>query len=506
MPDTSLAQSLAILGTASEVGKSVVAAALCRIFSDEGLRVAPFKAQNMSNNSYVTLGGDEMGRAQVMQAEAARAEPHVDMNPVLLKPGGDNRSQVVLLGHPIGDREAQEYYAQSDGLFAKANECLQRLRAANDVVMIEGAGSCAEVNLRDRDFVNFRAARAAEAPVVLVADIDRGGVFAQLVGTLAVLPEEDRDLVKGFIINRFRGDRTLFDDGVEFIEGRTGLPVFGVVPYFHGITVDWEDAVSLDALTDPGGRPSHEKVNVAVIRLPHISNTTDFMVLADEPIVDVHYLSNPRDLEDYDLVVLPGTKNVRRDLEWLRSVGWAEKIVEHAEEGGCVGGICGGYQMLGLEVRDPDGADGEPGEGAGLGLLEVTTTMAGDKSLHRTSGIWLASEQPVTGYEIHMGVTERPDDVDAACQVHERDGEPCDEPEGAAGHDDRVWGTYLHGLFDSPAFRLHLLATLRPDLLERITAARDETRAAKDAQYDALAAHFRESLDLDAIRGIMGIG
>jgi adenosylcobyric acid synthase len=507
MTDTARAHatSLAILGTASEVGKSVVAAALCRIFSDAGFSVAPFKAQNMSNNSYVTLQGDEMGRAQVVQAQAARVEPHVDMNPVLLKPGGDNRSQVVLMGHPLGDREAKAYYAEADGLFSRARESLERLRAAHDIVIIEGAGSCAEVNLRDRDFVNFKTARAAEAPVVLVADIDRGGVFAQIVGTLEVLPEEDREMVKGLIINRFRGDRSLFDDGVSYLEGRTGLPVVGVVPYFHDILIDGEDAVSLDAITDPASGPSSEKINIAVIRLPHISNTTDFLVFADEPLVNLHYLKHVRALDDYDLVLLPGTKNVRRDLEWLRASGWDEPLMAHVEEGGCLGGICGGFQILGRVVRDPEGVDGSPGESEGLGLLDVETTMAPGKRLHRSSGTWMASDEPVTGYEIHAGVTSRGPDAEAACTVKTRDGEPCDEQEGAAGHGDRVWGTYLHGLFDTPEMRYHFLAELRPDLLDRMDEARTSARQEKDMQYDLLAAHFRQHVDIDALREMMGL-
>ena len=320
------ARCLAVLGTGSDVGKSVTVAALCRIFSDLGVNVAPYKAQNMSNNSHVTGLGGEMGRAQVVQAEAARVAPHVDMNPVLLKPATDTGAQVVVQGRPIGNRKAADYFKDTLPLFEKAKESLDRLRSEHDLVIMEGAGSCAEMNLLSRDFVNFRMAEYANAPVILVADIDRGGVFAQIIGTMHILPEEYKSLVKGFIINRFRGDAALFDDGIRYIEEFTGLPVLGLVPYFRHIEIDSEDGLPLDIVIDPPAGPVPGRINIAVIRLPHISNFTDFNPLIRQKAVSLHYLSKPRALSGYDLVILPGSKNVRSDLGWMRETGWDRAI------------------------------------------------------------------------------------------------------------------------------------------------------------------------------------
>ena len=326
MTDASNASCLAIFGTGSDVGKSIVVTALCRIFADLGLRTTPFKAQNMSNNSFVTLEGGEMGRSQVAQAEAARIPPHVDMNPVLLKPSSDVGSQVIVHGLSIGNRQARDYWGDTQALCAKAGESLTRLRDAYDLVILEGAGSCGEVNLRDRDFVNFRMAHTADASVILVADIDRGGVFAQIIGTMEVIPEEDRKRVAGFIINRFRGDPGLFEDGIHYIEQRTGLPVFGVIPYNQDLRIDAEDSLALDAMIDPAESPDPDRISVAVLLLPRISNFTDFAPLERDPGIQVHYLVRPRDLNGYDLVLLPGTKNVRRDLDWLRERNCEERL------------------------------------------------------------------------------------------------------------------------------------------------------------------------------------
>ncbi|MEJ2111131.1 MAG: cobyric acid synthase, partial [Acidobacteriota bacterium] len=331
------ARCLSILGTGSDVGKSVVVAALCRIFANRGIRVAPYKAQNMSNNSYVTLSGGEVGRAQVVQAEAARVPVHVDMNPVLLKPSSDTGSQVVVHGKPMGNAEASAYFSNTDFLFGKARESLQRLRSEYEFIVMEGAGSCAEVNLRSRDFVNFRMAHAAEAPVILVADIDRGGVFAQIIGSLDVIPPEDRSRVHGFIINRFRGDPELFRDGIEYIEKRTGIPVLGLIHFYRHIEIDSEDGMPLDVVIDPPVAPQPDRINIAVVRLPHISNFTDFAPLARVPGVSLHYLSKPRQLAGYEVLFLPGSKNVRADLEWMRKVGWDEALRQYHEQGGRLG-------------------------------------------------------------------------------------------------------------------------------------------------------------------------
>ncbi len=505
------ARCLSILGTGSDVGKSVVVTALCRIFSDMGVRVAPFKAQNMSNNSFVTPQGGEMGRAQVAQAEAARVPLHVDMNPILLKPSADTDAQVVVHGKPIGNRKASEYFKDTDFLFEEARTSLERLRACSDLVIMEGAGSCAEVNLRSRDFVNFRIAHVAEAPVVLVADIDRGGVFPQLIGTLEVIPREDRECIRGFIINRFRGDAALFRDGIEYIEERTGLPVLGLIPYYRHIEIDSEDGMPLDVVVDPPARPQDGKINIAVLRLPHISNFTDFAPLQREPAVSLHYLSKPRSLEGYDVVFLPGSKSVRTDLAWMRQTGWDARLLEYSGHGGRLVGICGGYQILGRVIRDPEGHEGEPGETEGLGLLDVQTTLRNEKTLTRSSGVWEAAGEPVEGYEIHQGVTKRSGDLSPVIRVTERNGEPADDADAAASEDGAVsadgavWGTYFHGLFDLSGPRHSFLSTLDPDFRAESGSSMAAEAEYRDHQYDLLAEHFRAHLDMAKLTDIVGL-
>ena len=505
-PVAELARSLAVFGTASDVGKSVVATALCRHFSDRGVRVAPFKAQNMSNNSGVTSEGAEMGRAQIVQAVAARLEPHVDMNPVLLKPTSDCMSHVVLLGQPWTDCHARDYYQVGDQrpLVRAAESALERLRARYELVVIEGAGSCAEVNLRSHDFVNFPMAHAADAPVVLVADIDRGGVFAQVVGTLDVLPEGDRRRVGGVIINRFRGDVSLFQAGVTYLEQRTGLPVFGVLPFLEQLGIESEDAVPLEMVLDPPIRRSagDQRAWIAVLRLPHVSNFTDFDPLARHPQVTLHYLSRPRALDDYDLLLLPGTKSVRADLDWLRRLGWTERIASHRERGGRVAGVCGGYQMLGRDIADPQGLEGAPGNTPGLGLLDTQTTFAADKALHRVEGIWTATGAPFRGYEIHLGRTER-SGGQAPVRITRRSGHACDRADGAISSDGRVWGTYVHGLFDEPALVRDLLMSLGTGVTSEGGGA--GANAHREQRLDALADHFRRHVDTAAIESLLGL-
>ncbi len=500
------AKCLAVFGSGSDVGKSIAVAALCRIFSNAGVRVAPFKAQNMSNNSFVTKLGGEMGRAQIVQAQAARVEPHVDMNPVLLKPSSDTGAQVVLCGKPLGNTEAKEYFHDTSFLFGKAKESLERLRADYDLIVMEGAGSCAEVNLRSRDFVNFQIAHAVDAPVILVADIDRGGVFAQIVGTLEVLSKDDRQRVKGFIINRFRGDSSLFDDGIRYLEQKTGRPVFGLIPYFHHLEIDSEDGLPLDVVVDPIEGPKPDKINIAAIRLPHISNFTDFNPLEREPAVNFHYLSRPRRLEGYDLLVLPGSKNVRFDLEWLRKTGWDESIHDFVRNAGSVGGICGGYQMLGQIVHDRDGIEGEPGDTKGLGLLNVETFLQREKVLTRSAGVWHADGERVEGYEIHMGLTKGPDTRRALVRVVTRNDECVDESDGARSESGNVWGTYFHGLFDRPEFRHAFLLQFRNgQTIEPESNEGESIETFRDRQYDLLAEHFRSHLDMEKLFALAGL-
>jgi adenosylcobyric acid synthase len=494
------ARCLSILGTGSDVGKSIVVTALCRIFANQGLRVAPYKAQNMSNNSYVTRKGGEMGRAQVVQAEAAGVELHTNMNPVLLKPCTDTGAQVIVHGKVQNTRQARDYFADTTELFVEARKALDRLRSQYELVVMEGAGSCAEVNLRERDFVNFRMAHACDAPVILVADIDRGGVFAQIIGSLAIIPPEDRGAVKGIIINRFRGDASLFDEGISYIKAQTGLPVLGLIPYFYHIEIDSEDGMPLDVQIDPPGGPQSGQVNIAVICFPHISNFTDFNPLSRDPAVGLHYLTRPRSLQGYDLLLLPGTKNVRADKEWMSQLGWDEALHAFAAEGGQIGGVCGGYQMLGKSILDPEGIEGKPGQTHGLNLLPLTTTLAKDKILTRTEGLWCSNSAKVEGYEIHMGLTTSSADLEPV--LKKSDG----SMDGGRTEDGQIWGTYLHGLFDNNAFRQTFLKELAPDRYRPSSEDGDTSQMFKDRQYDLLAEHFEKYLDMDRLARILKAG
>lgn len=492
-------KALCLLGTGSDVGKSVVVAALCRIFKNRGLSVAPYKAQNMSNNSYVTREGGEMGRAQVVQAEACKIEPHTDMNPVLLKPNTDRGSQVVLQGHAIGNAEASEYFKDTKYLFGKANESLARLKDEYNLVVIEGAGSCAEVNLRSRDFVNFETAHAADAPVIIIADIDRGGVFAQIVGSLEVIPERDRKRVAGFIINKFRGDASLFDDGIKYLEEKTGLPVLGLIPYYRHIEIDPEDGMPLETVIDPPTRPLPGKINIAALRLPHISNFTDFNPLIRNEQVSFHYLSKPRSLDGYDALMIPGTKNVRFDLQWLKDTGWEKPIHDFAKSGGRILGVCGGYQMLGKQVHDPHGIEGDSGSSEGFGLLDIETTLEKEKVLSRSQGN-LSDGTYIDGYEIHMGQTKLGPEAMPMVTVKSRNQTEIEDIDGAVSKDGKVEGSYFHGLFDFPDYRNRYLQKLSP-----VYPAEDAQAAAefKQTQYDLLAEHFEQHLDMDKLTEIL---
>ncbi|MDJ0722087.1 MAG: cobyric acid synthase [Desulfobacterales bacterium] len=490
------APCLAIFGTGSDVGKSVVTTGLCRALRRQAVKVAPYKAQNMSNNSGVTPEGLEMGRAQIVQAEAAGIPPHVDMNPILLKPTSEVGAQVVLLGQARANLSALEYHQRKDALFKGACGALDRIRSQYEVVLIEGAGSCAEVNLQAHDIVNFKVAEYADAPVILVADIHRGGVFAQVVGTMACLPPERRERIAGFIINRFRGDLRLFDDGVEWIQSRTGKPVFGVLPWYDHFVIEQEDSVVIEkpraVRAENSGLPA-----IAVIRIPHISNFTDFDPLQALDGVDVHFIEQLQALDDFKAVILPGSKNTRYDLEWLHRQGWADQIRQFARTGGCVLGICGGYQMMGRRVGDPEGLEGAPGETPGLGLLPVETILKAPKTTTRTRFEW--REACGQGYEIHMGQTIR-EGGDGLLRVKDRNREAADDVDGCQVDEGRIAGTYIHGLFDSPEItRLWLQCWgLGNIAVDRIGGAE-----ARDRAYDQLAAHVAEHLDLPAITGLV---
>ena len=486
------APCLAVMGTGSDVGKSIVTTALCRIFADRGVRVAPFKAQNMSNNSGVTPEGLEMGRAQIVQAEAARVAPHVDMNPILLKPSSDVGAQVVLLGKALENSTAGEYHSRKAAFESRARRSLDRLREDYDLVIMEGAGSCAEVNLMAGDIVNLRMAKYASAPVILVADIHRGGVFAQIVGTLDCISKARQDLIAGFVINRFRGDLSLFNDGVRWIETRTGKPIFGVLPWYHHFHIEAEDSVVIEApakVTPKGlAHPA-----VAVIRTPHISNFTDFDPLSAVKGLELYFLETVQDLGAFSAVILPGSKNTRHDLDWLHRTGWTEKIVCFANDGGHVLGICGGYQMMGQSVHDPDGIEGVSGSTPGLGLLDLETVMTAPKITARTRFSW--DGVCGSGYEIHMGRTdiksgERP------FRILERNGYAARQPEGSISPDGKILGTYIHGIFDPPEITDKWLEQIG---LGRLKASGSHGYAGRDRNYDLLAEHFIAHMDMDKI-------
>ena len=486
-----------VVGTGSHVGKSVVVMGLCRWLKRQGVDVAPFKAQNMALNSGITPTGHEIGRAQVAQAQAAGLEPTVEMNPILLKPGGQNNSQVVLMGKPIGNYAGADYYRLKPRLVKTVMSAFRRLAAAHQVVVLEGAGSCAEVNLKKHDLVNMSMAKRAGAKVLLVADIDTGGVFAQVLGSLRLLPPSERRLVSGVIINKFRGDPDLFTEGITYLEQKGGVPVLGVLPRFEHILLPQEDGVALERgeLSGQAGA-----VRVGVARLSHISNYTDFDALAASQGVELSWLERPEQLAGLDLLILPGTKNTLAALARLRSSGLFAAIRSFHALGGKVLGLCGGYQLLGRVIADPQGVEGPPGQEEGLGLLALTTTMAGDKTTTRVRALCqerlpFAAPGEMRGYEIHMGQS-RPleENRPAFCLINVL-GRAAEQDEGQVSPDGRVVGTYLHGILDNDALRARLLAWARggTDL------PRQDYAAFRERQFDLLADHLEAHLDLSGL-------
>jgi adenosylcobyric acid synthase len=465
------ARTIMVQGTASSVGKSILTTALCRMFARRGLSVAPFKSQNMALNAAVTPDGGEIGRAQYVQAMAAGVVPTVDMNPILLKPEGDARSQVVVLGKPIGSMGAVEYHEKKPQLRGIVTDALERLRARHDLIVIEGAGSPAEINLKSRDLVNMFVAIAADAPVLLVGDIDKGGVFAALIGTVDLLAPDERAHIAGFVINKFRGDPALLTSGLDELTARTGIPVVGVVPHVPRLRVADEDSVSLDHRPRhrPVGLASSDVLDVAVVRLPRISNHDDVHPLEHEPGVAVRFAESPAGLLDADLVIVPGSKSTVSDLEWLRASGIADAVVERARRGRPVIGICGGYQMMGDAIEDPEAIESAVPRVLGLGLLPVTTRFGAGKvtaqieaSIAVPSLLGRTAGAPVTGYMIHMGrVVPTAPSVAQPLTLRSRNGEPTDGADGAVGYGGAVVGTTLHGLFDAPGVRAAVLADLR---------------------------------------------
>jgi adenosylcobyric acid synthase len=442
-------RTLMVQGTTSDAGKSTLVTGLCRALKRRGVRVAPFKPQNMALNSAVTVDGGEIGRAQVVQALASGLLPHTDMNPVLLKPNTDVGAQVIVHGRAVCNMDARGYHDYKRLARRAVLESYGRLAAQYEVILVEGAGSPAEINLRDHDIANMGFAEAVDCPVILVADIDRGGVFAHLVGTLALLSESEQARIKGFVINRFRGDIELLRPGLDWLEARTGKPVLGVLPYLHGLHLEAEDAIDTQQNHSPLGGPGTDcSQNGAAIRVvvpvtPRISNHTDFDPLRLHTRVDLRFVGSGEAPPSADLIILPGSKSVRADLHWLRDNGWEAILQRHLRYGGKIIGICGGYQMLGREIDDPHGLEGPPGSSPGLAWLDVTTVLEPEKQLRNVTGQLILEDAPVSGYEIHAGVTTGPGLARPALVLSDA----CND--GAISSDGQVLGTYLHGLFES---------------------------------------------------------
>ena len=503
---SSRARVIMVQGTSSHAGKSILATALCRIFAQDGFGVAPFKAQNMSLNSYATPDGGEIGRSQAVQAAAAMAAPTVEMNPVLLKPEGDGRSQMVVMGRPLTAAPARVRREPRVSLWETVTSALDRLRADHDIVVMEGAGSPAEINLKQDDIVNMRVALYADAPVLLVGDIDRGGVFAQLLGTMMLLEPGERALVKGHVINKFRGDPSLLTAGLELLREKTGVPVAGVIPYFTDIHVPEEDSLGL---TPAAGNDGAATVDVAVMRLPHIANFDDFDPLRHERGVSVRYVGRAGEFGEPDIVVIPGSKTTMADLDWLHRQGIAERILRARRSGTPVIGICAGYQMLGTELLDPDGVESPRARSAGLGLLPASTTFSRGKATHQVAGHVAAGRgllsgcegAAITAYEIHMGITSSTG-ATRPFVVETRSGQRADLPDGALDDEGLTLGTYLHGLFHN--------RSVRRSLLEYASRRKGAVLPAGDdldpnEEYDKLAALVRRHLDMEMVYRVAGL-
>lgn len=498
------AKSLMVQGTMSGAGKSLLVAGLARVLMQDGYRVAPFKSQNMALNSAITPDGFEMGRAQVVQAEAAGIEPDVAMNPILLKPTTDTGSQVIVNGKPIGTMAARDYFAFKHELVGDIMQAYNKLAAEYDIIVIEGAGSPAEINLKEDDIVNMGMAKMASAPVLLAGDIDRGGVFAQLMGTLMLLDEDERSMVKGTIVNKFRGDKTILDPGLDILRDRTGIPVVGVIPYAD-VDIDDEDSMS-DRFS---ARKEAALVDIAVIRLPKVSNFTDFIALEALDGVDVRYVRRASELGNPDLIIVPGTKSTMADLRWMRQNGIEARILKCADAGTPVIGICGGYQMLGESLRDPHNVEGAS-EMTGMGLLPMRTVFDAEKRTVRVNGtigdlegpLGTLSGKRIEGYEIHMGRSE-------LSGGHVFAG--LNDADGAYRHDGcnlkNVYGSYVHGLFDSPECNAALVSALlvRKGLDAHAIGSID-MRAYKEQQYDVLADVIRQNMDMDLVYRIVEEG
>lgn len=502
-----MAKAIMIQGTMSNAGKSLLAAGLCRIFMQDGYRVAPFKSQNMALNSFITEEGLEMGRAQVMQAEAAGIKPSVRMNPILLKPTNDVGSQVIVNGEVLGNMSARDYFAYKHKLIPDIMKAYNKLAEENDIIVIEGAGSPAEINLKQEDIVNMGMAKMAKAPVLLVGDIDRGGVFAQLIGTVELLEEDERRMVKGLIINKFRGDKSILDPGVKMLEEKSGIDVVGVAPYLN---IEVEDEDSLTERFD--GHQEVGVIDIAVVRLPRISNFTDFNPFESMPGVSIRYVKHVHELKDPDMIVLPGTKNTMEDLAWLRESGMEAAILKAAAKEKVIFGICGGYQMLGETLSDPDGVEAG-GSMKGIGLLPMDTIFEKCKTRTRVTGTFRKvdgvleelSGVELEGYEIHMGESRPKTDVRALTGIKDHAATYEEKEDGA--YTSHVYGSYVHGLFDKEEVAKAVIRGLgrkKGINTEEITGV--DFAEFKETQYDILAAALREHLDMPRIYRILEDG
>jgi adenosylcobyric acid synthase len=496
-------------GTASDVGKSVITAGFCRLLLKKGLSVAPFKSQNMSLNSFVTPEGGEIGRAQAMQAQACDISPHTDMNPILLKPNSDTGSQVVVQGRPVGNMNVQEYDAFKSTLPGMVRECYDRLRQAYEFVVIEGAGSISEINLKHADIANLKIALMARCPVILVADIDRGGVFAQIVGTIELLEPQERAYIKGIIINKFRGDASILAPGLEFVQSRTGIPVLGVLPWMSDLSLPAEDSVVLNSRSKVVRKiTGHKRIHIGILKLPRISNFTDFDALQAETDVSISYVEAPGQLMALDVLIIPGSKSTIADMHFLMERGIYDEIKEFK---GHIIGICGGYQMLGQRVFDPHGVESAVKEATGLGLLPVETEMLAEKETHQAlayldeGGLEIAPDciGVVSGYEIHVGKTTHLGSPRPFARIFRR-GETCETiQDGTVSDDGRVFGTYLHGIFDNEHFREVYLNGIRQE--KGMPQRRKSHIVQLHDPFDQFAEHLQRHLDITQLLDICGL-
>jgi adenosylcobyric acid synthase len=511
------AKALMFLGTGSDVGKSVLAAAYCRILKQDGYRVAPFKAQNMALNSFITPEGGEMGRAQVVQAEAAGIAPHVDMNPILLKPTSQMGSQVIVRGKAVGNYSALQYYEYKKELVSIVRESYERLASAYDVLVLEGAGSAVELNLKEHDLVNMSMAAMADARCVIVGDIDRGGIFAALLGSYMLLTPDEQERIIGFMVNKLRGDPRLFTSGIDIIETRSHRPVLGVIPHFDHIALQEEDSVALKRRMRQGGNPAdagRDRLRIGVVRLPFVSNYTDFDCFEQEPGVDLVYFDRLDAVFGFDAVMVPGSKNTLEDLDHLKRTGLADALVAFSKSGGTVVGLCGGYQMLGRRVEDPLGVESGLRGVDGLGLLDMETEMYPDKitsqveaELIGKSAFDASVHGRLHGYEIHMGRSTPGQEAQPLFHVVARDGQAVDFPDGLSNADGRVWGTYIHGVFDNDDFRRSFLENLRSRSGKQDIPLSGgySYKEWKEQQYELLAEHVRLHTDVERVYRALGL-